>query len=515
MAFKKYKGDKAQYKEWTVGELKEELERIEKMTKDKVKHTPPVWAIYKKNIPDKAIKLKRMKEELITAEFGSRNQVTRWKEEKVIASYQRLEELRKKNPNVPQKPVYPEEEVLTRPQKLQVRKSTAPPAAILYQRRRQKQMNPKIPEDLAADTMASSGSGVSNTSDPMAFTSDDEMATDSGVYTSDTTSTDEDDFQPFALPIFGDDVPLADGPPGEDLPLVPILAPLPFAAVLFEEQPLDALPDGDIDLLIAGPPEGDQDGGAPMEDDVLLADIPVVDPIVPMVELPEMEVHSDSSASGSFESVASSIPPLGFGYIPRIDDDEEMEMEDELVPEEQPAEAPVLPDDQIPVMLADHQPAPVIPEPVLALDHVPVTDAPVVAPPTVEIPDVAPIPDPVTIFDDLAPFATHIDPRYADTHNGWIEEDDYPPYVVPVTPTTVPVTAPLDIPLFPPPTSDTHRTDLPITFLQDIPPPRPGEGSSRQPFGHTPFMTGDSQFIPQIPYHSIVPPVLSTAPFMS
>ncbi|XP_022015067.1 vegetative cell wall protein gp1-like [Helianthus annuus] len=348
--------------------------------------------------------------------------------------------------------------------------------------------------------MASYGSGVSNTSDPMAFTSDDEMATDSG---------------PFALPIFGDDVPLADGPPGEDLPLVPIPAPLPFAAVPFEEQPLDALPDGDIDLLIAGPREGDQDGGAPMEDDVPLADIPVVDPIVPMVELPEMEVHSDSSASGSFESVASSIPPLGFGYIPRINDDEEMEMEDELVPVEQPAKAPVLPDDQIPVMLADHQPAPVIPEPVLALDPIPVTDAPVVAPPAVEIPDVAPIPDPVTIFDNLAPFATHINPRYAGTNNGWIEEDDYPPYVVPVTPTIVPVTAPLDIPSFPPPTSDTYRTDLPITFLQDIPPPRPGEGSSRQPFDHTPFMSGDSQFIPQIPYPGFVPPVSSTAPFMS
>ncbi|KAJ0810411.1 hypothetical protein HanPI659440_Chr01g0026721 [Helianthus annuus] len=109
---------------------------------------------------------------------------------------------------------------------------------------------------------------VSNASDPMAFTSDDEMTTDSGVYTSDITSTDEDDFQPFALPIFGDDVPLADGPQGEDLPLVPIPAPPPFAAVPFEEQPLDALPDGDIDLLIEGHPEGDQDGGAPMEDGV-------------------------------------------------------------------------------------------------------------------------------------------------------------------------------------------------------------------------------------------------------
>ncbi|XP_021971479.1 leucine-rich repeat extensin-like protein 3 [Helianthus annuus] len=192
-----------------------------------------------------------------------------------------------------------------------------------------------------------------------------------------------------------------------------------------------------------------------------------------------------------------------------------MEMEDELVPEEQPAEAPVLPDDQIPVMPVDHQPAPVVPEAILALDPVLVIDAPAVAPPAVETPEVAPIPDPITIFDDLAPFATHIDPRYANTNNGWIEEDDYPPYMVPVTPTTVPVTAPLDIPVFPPPTSDAPRTDLLITFLQDIPSPRPGEGSSSQPFGHTPFMTGDSQFIPPTPYHSFVPPVSATTPFMS
>ncbi|XP_021979657.1 serine/threonine-protein kinase WNK2-like [Helianthus annuus] len=227
-----------------------------------------------------------------------------------------------------------------------------------------------------------------------------------------------------------------------------------------------------------------------------------------MVELPDVEVHSDSSVSGSFESIASYIPPLGFGYIPRMDGDEEMESK-------QPAEAPVLPDDPIPAMLADQQPAPVISEPVLAIDPVPVIDTPVVAPPVVEIPEVAPIPDPMTNFDDLAPFATHIDPRYANTSNGWIEEDDYPPYVVLVTPLTAHTVVPLDVPLFPPPTSGTHGTDLPITFLQDIPPPQPGEESSSQPFDHTPFMPGDSQFLPHIPYPDFVPPVSSTAPFVT
>ncbi|XP_022031398.1 spindle assembly checkpoint component MAD1-like [Helianthus annuus] len=115
MSFKKYKGEKAQYKEWTIGELKEELERIEKMNKEKIKHTPPVWSKYMKNVTDNVLRLKRMKEELIAANFGSRNQVTRWKEENVMASYKKLEELRKKNPNVPQKPDYPEAVVPARP----------------------------------------------------------------------------------------------------------------------------------------------------------------------------------------------------------------------------------------------------------------------------------------------------------------------------------------------------------------------------------------------------------------
>ncbi|MFS7961966.1 hypothetical protein Hanom_Chr08g00721141 [Helianthus anomalus] len=109
MKYKKYKGEKHMYKEWSSQELEEELERIHQMIKENVKETPPVWANYKKNVPDGALKLKRMKEELIQADYGSRNQVTRWNEEKVIETYRRLEILRKKDPRVPQKPNYEEQ----------------------------------------------------------------------------------------------------------------------------------------------------------------------------------------------------------------------------------------------------------------------------------------------------------------------------------------------------------------------------------------------------------------------
>ncbi|MFS7945515.1 hypothetical protein Hanom_Chr06g00525241 [Helianthus anomalus] len=143
MPSKRYKGDKAQYKEWTVGELKEELKIIEKMNEEKVTHTPPVWVNYKKNMPDKVLKLKRMKEELITPDFGARNQVTRWKEERVFASYKKLEELRKKNPDIPQKPVYPETVVAPK-QTLQIKSSVstaAPTVVVFHQRKKQKQMD--------------------------------------------------------------------------------------------------------------------------------------------------------------------------------------------------------------------------------------------------------------------------------------------------------------------------------------------------------------------------------------
>ncbi|MFS7932615.1 hypothetical protein Hanom_Chr04g00370011 [Helianthus anomalus] len=64
MSYKKYKAEKHQYKEWTISELEKETTRIQDMIKNKVKRTPPVWAKYKKNVPERTLQLKRMKEEL-------------------------------------------------------------------------------------------------------------------------------------------------------------------------------------------------------------------------------------------------------------------------------------------------------------------------------------------------------------------------------------------------------------------------------------------------------------------
>ncbi|XP_021985565.1 early nodulin-75-like [Helianthus annuus] len=296
-------------------------------------------------------------------------------------------------------------------------------------------------------------------------------------------------------------------------------------------MPLDVVSDDDIYLFEEDLPEADYEGGAPI----------VADVILPIAEAPVEELPVGSPAPDSFESVASAslhdqgvqhhspdadpdmalsaapAPAHEFEFDHEVDDDLDPvfphdfdpDQEIEFIHLDQPLEAPVAPIDPLFDIPADFDMDLVDPEPIMAsepvlapdpalehdpvhddapaiaplVDDIPIAYLPVVAPPLVDDPVVdAPLPDPVSVLFDRAPFAAHIDPRYADTRNGWIDDDgDYPPYVLAVTPPVAPVSAPTDIPLFPPHTTDAHRTDLPITFLQDIPLPRPGEGSSRQP----------------------------------
>ncbi|XP_022041965.1 early nodulin-75-like [Helianthus annuus] len=299
---------------------------------------------------------------------------------------------------------------------------------------------------------SSSDTGVSDTLDPMAVVSDYEILSEQEVYTSDTTSTDDDDFQPFVLPDVG--VEPADGLPAGDLPLAVIPAPIPLAAFPVIDMPLDVVSDDDIDLFEADPPEADHEGVAPI----------VADVILPIAEAPIEELPVGSPVPDSFESVASaSLHDLGvqhhshdadpdmalsaapapaheFEFDHEVDDDMDLvfppdfdpDQEIEFIHLDQPLEAPVDPIDPLFDIPADFDmdlvdPEPVVaPEPVAtpdpALEHDPVHDdapafvppianPPVVAPPLVDDPVVdAPIPDPVPVLYDRAPFAAHIDP---------------------------------------------------------------------------------------------------------
>ncbi|XP_022030944.1 SH3 domain-containing protein C23A1.17-like [Helianthus annuus] len=372
-------------------------------------------------------------------------------------------------------------------------------------------------------------SGVSNTIEPMAIVSDDEIATDPEVFTSDTTSSDDDDFHPFALPDFGDDIPIADGFHDGDLLLVPIPAPFPLAAFPLEDLPLDDMFDDDIDLFIEGPPEDAQDGGAPVDNNVAipLAEIPVDDDVVvplveipvadiiavPLVEIPVVEISSDHSSPDSFESVSSAtLHAWGVQHYPTNTDsdtamsaapifphDFDPDHEIEFVPDEPPFEAPIIPDDQLFDIPADLEYAPADPEPEIVPEPIPAHDPlPVHDPIPADVPISAPpLPDPIPVLVDRAPFATHVDPRYVHTRNGWIEDDDdYPPFVRPLIPPPASTQAPVDIAPFHPHESDIHRTDLPVTFLQDILPLHPGEGPSSQQPSQIPSVSAADHFMP-------------------
>ncbi|MFS8034200.1 hypothetical protein Hanom_Chr17g01578431 [Helianthus anomalus] len=249
--------------------------------------------------------------------------------------------------------------------------------------------------------MLSSESGLSNDHDPMAVVFDDEIAPEPEVFTSDTESDpemmsdDEDDFQPFALPDFGDDAPIADGIPIDDI----------FCG------------DGEVD-------------------DVVVLDIPP--PAIPVID-----ISSDSSLHSvvdSFESVTSSALRAEGLQLYATDDDDAMS-----VAPSSPVRAPTPP--HFPERIPDP-----IPVPFGILDIAPL------------------IPEPITTPLDLPPADPFIPP---------------PP--------------PADVAPPPPFVSDEHRTDLPIVFLQEIPAPRPGDGTLGQPPSYDPFASSDSPPIPQIP----------------
>ncbi|KAF5810456.1 hypothetical protein HanXRQr2_Chr04g0169631 [Helianthus annuus] len=194
-------------------------------------------------------------------------------------------------------------------------------------------------------TMSSSESILSDVDDPMDVASDDEIAPELEILTLDTESDpdmlsdDEDDFQPFALPDFGDDLPLADGIPDKDpfvipVPIrdhliidypdgehivAPILDPVPLMVITPKDWTFDDLFDDDVDLFVDGPPV-DAQGDGEIDENVVA---------IPPPKIPVIKLSSDSSlhsVSNSFESVASlALQAVGLQrYATDSDDDTAM-----------------------------------------------------------------------------------------------------------------------------------------------------------------------------------------------
>ncbi|KAJ0502993.1 hypothetical protein HanRHA438_Chr11g0523141 [Helianthus annuus] len=183
-----------------------------------------------------------------------------------------------------------------------------------------------------------------------------------------------------------------------------------------EDWPFDDLFGDDVDLFLDGPP-ADVQGDGEVDDDVAILDVPP--PVIPVIEL-----SSDSSLrsiSDSFESVTSSALQAVGLQLYATDSDEDTAK----------SAAPLSP----------------------ARDHTPSHD-----------PEPVPEPDPIPFGQhDIAPLI--LKPIHA-------------PFDLPLVDPFIPPPPPADVARPPPFESDAHRIDLPIVFHQEIPAPRPGEGTS-------------------------------------
>ncbi|MFS7904941.1 hypothetical protein Hanom_Chr01g00041951 [Helianthus anomalus] len=183
---------------------------------------------------------------------------------------------------------------------------------------------------------SSESSGLSEEHDPMVVVSDDEIAPAPKIFTSDSENDPElmsddddlDDFQPFALPDFGDDIPFVDDvlafrlpihdqliighPDGEHL-VEPIpIHDVPLPAIPAKDWPFVDL-DDDIDVPVIEVDHTDDDLGDGEVLDIAILD--VASPVVSVIDISSDSVHD--SVADSFESVTSSaLLTAGLGAYP-------------------------------------------------------------------------------------------------------------------------------------------------------------------------------------------------------
>ncbi|KAJ0907103.1 hypothetical protein HanRHA438_Chr07g0294921 [Helianthus annuus] len=142
-------------------------------------------------------------------------------------------------------------------------------------------------------TTSSSDTEVTDTLDPLAIVKNDVIITESEVHTSDTTSTDEDDFQLLSLPSAAAE--LADSPLAVDRPPVEIPAPIPLAVYPTYNILLDADTDDGVDLF----------DDEPLKNDVQCEALLAVGDLLLLADAPAEESPAHPPVPDSFESVAS------------------------------------------------------------------------------------------------------------------------------------------------------------------------------------------------------------------
>ncbi|KAJ0699675.1 hypothetical protein HanOQP8_Chr10g0358691 [Helianthus annuus] len=173
---------------------------------------------------------------------------------------------------------------------------------------------------------SSKNSGISEEHDPMAIVSDDEVTPAPEIFTSDSETDpkmmsdddDLDDFQPFALPNFGDDAPFVDDVLTFPLPLHDqLIIAHPDGEHIVESIPIHAISlatipaedwlfvvdlDDDVDVPVFEVDHPDDDLG-----DGEVFDIAILNLSSPVVSVIDISSDSDhDSNADSFELVTSS-----------------------------------------------------------------------------------------------------------------------------------------------------------------------------------------------------------------
>ncbi|KAM0050496.1 hypothetical protein Hdeb2414_s0008g00298191 [Helianthus debilis subsp. tardiflorus] len=407
--------------------------------------------------------------------------------------------------------------------------------------------------------MDTSDTGDSDTTGPLPMVSDDIVSSEHEVHTSDYTSTDDDDFQPFALPE-GADEPIV-GVPAEDLPLIVIPAPIPLASYPTYELLPDAEADGDIDLFEDEPLEDEVPdpallpaggllmiAGAPVGDSPIHS--PVPDSFESVASVPSHEASTQHFVHDSDPDQASSAAPIP-SFVFEHDDIEDSDpvfppgfdpdRDIEYVPMDQHVEDPVDPVDPIgpidpdfdfDMAFDDPEPA-VAPEQAAAFDpvhehdlvHADVPIDPVLAdPPVGDLPiddvplldadhAVDPFVDPLLIADvPVDHHVDHVDPVIAPVDPVPIEPEHalFAEHMDPPDEEAQHgwIPADEDVPPFPPHHIDAHHSDFSFQIPSFVPPAGPGEGSSAHPFGHV------SMPMPLMPQISPVPASIPSFPVM-
>ncbi|KAF5778815.1 hypothetical protein HanXRQr2_Chr12g0552001 [Helianthus annuus] len=385
--------------------------------------------------------------------------------------------------------------------------------------------------------MDTSDTGDSDTTGPRPMESDESMSSEHEVHTSDFTSTDDDDFQPFALPD-GVDEPIVGGP-AADLPLAVIPAPIPLASYPAYELMLDAEAGDDIDLfddelyedevpdpallpaggllMIAGAPVGDSPVHSPAPDS--FESVASAPSHVASTQLFVHDSDPDQASSAapmpSFVFEHDDIEDSDPVFSPGFDPDRDIEFVHMDQPVEDPVDPadpfdPIDPDFDFDMAFDDPEPA-VAPEQAAVFDpahehglaHADVPVDPILAgQPLGDIPvDDIPLLDADHVDDPL------VDPPIADVPVD-PHVDHIDPVVAHVDPVLAPIPADEDVPPLPPHRTDAHHPEFSFQIPSVIPPAGPGEGSSAHPFGHV------SMPMPVMPQISPVSASTSSFPVM-